>query len=241
MHHLDVEGWSQGASPLHRRDARSKLAALAAFLIAVSTTPIRGDLGRISVAYLGYAALLLFAAAASHLPLAGLARRAALVLPFSATFALLTWWSGDAARALAIAEKSFLSGFAALLLIATTPLVQLLAALERLRVPRLLILVTQFVYRYLFVISEQAQHMRLAALSRYSSGAPSGRRFQAAAAALSVLFARSWERADGIYRAMLARGFSGRFAASVRPHFHLADYGFLAASVAASIAVRLAA
>ncbi len=246
MHHLDVEGWSQGASPLHRRDARSKLAALAAFLIAVSTTPIHispthGDAARIPAAYLGYAALLIFAAAASHVPLAGLARRAALVLPFSATLALLTWWSGDGARALAIAEKSFLSGCAALLLIATTPLAQLLAALERLHIPRMLILVTQFVYRYLFVISEQAQHMRLAALSRASSGAPAARRFQAAAGALSVLFARSWERADGIYRAMLARGFSGRFAASVRPHFHMADYGFLAVSVAAPIAIRLAA
>lgn len=241
MHHLEVESWSQGASPLHRRDARAKLAALVAFLIAVSTTPIHGEPTRVSLAYLAYATLLLLAAAGSHVPVTGLLRRAALVLPFSATFALLTWWSGDAARALAIAEKSFLSGFAALLLIATTPLAQLLAALERLHVPRLLILVTQFVYRYLFVISEQAQHMRLAALSRAGSGAPAARRFQAAAGALSVLFARSWERADGIYRAMLARGFSGRFAASVRPHFHAADYGFLAASVAASVAIRLAA
>ncbi len=241
MHHLEVEGWSQGASPLHRRDARSKLLALVAFLIAVSTTPLHAGTVRLALVYAGYAGLLLFAAAASQVPLAGLLRRAALVLPFSATFALLTWWSGDPSRALAIAEKSFLSGFGALLLIATTPLAQLLAALERLHVPRMLILVTQFVYRYLFVISEQAQHMRLAALSRSSSAAPSARRFQAAAGALSVLFARSWERADGIYRAMLARGFSGQFAAAVRPHFHAADYGFVLASVAASLAIRLAA
>jgi cobalt/nickel transport system permease protein len=239
LHHLEVEGWSQGASPLHRRDARCKLAALTAFLIAVSTTPIYAGGMRVSFTYLGYAALLLSAAAASHVPVAGLLRRAALVLPFSATFALLTWWSGDPGRALAIAEKSFLSGFGALLLISTTPLAQLLAALERLRVPRMLILVTQFIYRYLFVISEQAQHMRLAALSRHSSGAPVARRFQAAAGALSVLFARSWERADGIYRAMLARSFTGRFVPSVRPHLHAADFGFLAAAVAACLAIRL--
>lgn len=241
MHHLEVEGWSRAASPLHRRDARSKLAALLAFLIAVSTTPIHADALRLPAAYAGYAGLLLGAAAASHVPIAGLVRRAALVLPFSATFALLTWISGDAARAVAIAEKSFLSGFAALLLIATTPLAQLLSALEEWRVPHMLVLVTQFVYRYLFVISEQAQHMRLAAQSRCGSGAAPARRFQAAAGALSVLFQRSWERADGIYRAMLARGFTGRFAPSVHPHFHAADYGFAAASVAACLAVRLAA
>jgi cobalt/nickel transport system permease protein len=239
LHHLEVEGWSQGASPLHRRDARCKLVALIAFLIAVSTTPVHANGARVSFTYLGYAALLLSAAAASHVPIAGVLRRAALVLPFSATFALITWWSGDPGRALAIAEKSFLSGCGALLLIATTPLAQLLAALERLRVPRMLILVTQFLYRYLFVISEQAQHMRLAAQSRYGSAAPASRRFQSAAAALGVLFARSWERADGIYRAMLARGFTGRFSPSVRPHLHTADLGFLAASVAACLAIRL--
>jgi cobalt/nickel transport system permease protein len=241
LHHLEVEGWSQGASPLHRRDARCKLAALTAFLIAVSTTPIQANAARVSLAYLGYAALLISAAAASHVPVAGLLRRALLVLPFSATFALITWVSGDPARALAIAEKSFLSGFGALLLIATTPLAQLLAALERLHVPRILILVTQFVYRYLFVISEQAQHMRLAAQSRYGSAAPVARRFQSAAGALGILFARSWERADGIYRAMLARGFTGRFVPSVRPHLHAADFGFVAAAVTACLAIRLSA
>lgn len=239
MHHVEVEGWSRGSSPLHRRDARCKLAALMAFLIAVSTTPVYGPVTRTGLIYVAYAALLIAAAAASRVPVGGLARRAALVLPFSATFALITWWSGDPSRALAIAEKSFLSGFAALLLIATTPLAQLLAALEWLRVPRLLILVTQFVYRYLFVISEQAQHMRLAAQSRLGSGGKRARRFDAAAGALSVLFIRSWERAGGVYRAMLARGFTGSFRAAVSPHVHPADFGFLAGAIAACVAIRL--
>ena len=47
--------------------------------------------------------------------------------------------------------------------------------------------------------------MRLAARSRADSS------FRASAGALGVLFARTWERADGIYRAMLARGLIGRF------------------------------
>jgi cobalt/nickel transport system permease protein len=172
---------------------------------------------------------------ASRLPLAGLLRRAALVLPFSATFALITWWSGQPLGALALAEKSFLSGLAALLLIATTPLTAVLAGFETVGAPRVVLLVVQFLYRYLFVISEQVQHMRLAARSRH------GASFRASAGALGVLFARSWERADGIYQAMLARGFSGRFAASVRPHFHAADLAFFAAVLAACVGIRLAA
>jgi cobalt/nickel transport system permease protein len=232
LHHVVVERWSRGSSPLHARDPLAKLASLLAFLIAVSTTPARSQ-----IAYAGYAALLAAAMAGSRLPLGGLVRRAALVLPFSATFALITWLSGEPERALALAEKSFLSGLAALLLIATTPLTPLLAALESLRAPRLLILVIQFLYRYLFVISEQAQHMRLAAQSRHASGGARG--FAAAAGALGVLFARSWERADGIYRAMLARGFTGRFSPPQRPHLHFADAAFLAAVVAACLAIRL--
>jgi cobalt/nickel transport system permease protein len=233
VHHVVVERWSRASSPLHARDPLAKLAALLAFLLALSTTPARSQ-----IAFLGYAALIGAAMAGSRLPLGGLVRRAALVLPFSATFAFITWLSGEPERALALAEKSFLSGLAALLLIATTPLTPLLAALESLRMPRLLILVVQFLYRYLFVISEQAQHMRLAAQSRGSSRRHG---FTAAAGALSVLFARSWERSDGIYRAMLSRGFTGRFSTREHLHLHLADAAFLTAVVAACLAIRLVA
>src|SRR5262249_50681861 len=150
------------------RDARAKLGALLALLIAVSTT-------RSQMALLTYGLVLIAAAVIARLPIAAMLSRAALVLPFSATFALMTWLTGDHARALALGGKSFLSGFAALLLVAATPVNQLLAGLESLRAPRALILVIQFLYRYLFVISEQAHHMRFAARARGSRfGSASG-------------------------------------------------------------------
>jgi cobalt/nickel transport system permease protein len=243
MHHVVIERWSRQSSPLHRRDARGKLGVLLAFLVAVSTTPPPAQM-----VFAGYGVMLLAAALASRLPLRGMLARAALVLPFSATFALLTWWAGDPVRALSLAEKSFLSGLAALMLIATTPIPRLLAALDSLRVPRTLVLVIQFLYRYLFVISEQAQHMRLAALSRrgIQRGPHRGRRpgmisaFQAAAGAVGVLFARSWERAGGIYSAMLARGFRGHFTLAEPERFHAADALFLCAAVAMCVSIRLA-
>jgi cobalt/nickel transport system permease protein len=231
---LVVERWSRGSSPLHARDARAKLAALAIFLIAVSTTPPAAQ-----AAFAAYGALLLAAVLAARLPIGSVVRRAALVLPFSATFALFTWWGGDSTRALALAEKSFLSGLAALIAIATTPLADLVQGLESFYVPRFLLLVIQFVYRYLFVISEQAQHMRLAALSRQGHGR-AGYRFRAAAGAVGVLFARSWERAEGIHHAMLARGFTGRMPSFDHPHFHAADVLFFVAAAGASAAIRLA-
>src|SRR5580700_7166695 len=235
MHHaLAVDRWSRGVSPLHARDARAKLAAALAFLIAVSTTRPGAHL-----AFGLYAVMIVAAAALGRLPIGALARRAALVLPFSATFAAITWWSGDPARALALAEKSLLCGFAALLLIATTPVNDLLRALEWLAVPRPLILVIQFLYRYLFVISEQAQHMRLAAQCRRGLGGHRRSRFSAAGGALGVLFARSWERADGIYRAMLARGFQGRFPLGAPPPFNLRDGLFLVFAAFLCVAARV--
>jgi cobalt/nickel transport system permease protein len=231
VHHLVIDRWSRGSSPLHQRDARAKLAVLLVFLIALSTTPAAAQ-----AAFAGYAALLIVAANRARLPLRGLAARAALVLPFSATFALITWWSGDSLRALALAEKSFLSGMAALLLVATTPLTGWTAALESWHAPRMLILVIQFVYRYLFVIAEQAQRMRWAALCRKGSQRGS---FRPAAGLIGVLFARSWQRADGVYRSMLARGFRGRFVPAAPAPFRASDALFLCACLAGCLGIRI--
>lgn len=235
MHHVIVEGWSRRGGPLHDRDARAKLAVLLVFLVSVSTTSPGA-----TVALSAFALLLTLAAVASKLPLGQLFIRAAFVLPFSATFALITWWAGDRTLALTLAVKSFLSALAALLMIATTPIAELSAALEYFRVPRTLVLVIQFLYRYLFVISEQAQHMRLAALARQGSRRGRRSRFHAAGGALGVLFAKSWERADGVYEAMLARGFRGHLPLAVPLHFHSADYALLALASAACLAVRAA-
>ena len=226
MHHLVIEGWSRRSSPLHARDARVKLVALLVFLVAVSTTSSQS-------AFYGYSVLLAAAVGIARLPVGALLKRAALLLPFVATFALITWWSGQPERALMLFEKSFLSGMGALVVVATTPMNDLLGGLESLMVPRPLILVVQFLYRYLFVISEQAQHMRMAARAR-------GSRFQSARGAVGVLFTRSWERADGIYQAMLARGFTGRISTLSPSSFGFADAAFLCAVTAAVIGLRLA-
>jgi cobalt/nickel transport system permease protein len=211
-----------------------------AFLIAVSTTRPGAH-----IAFALYAVMIVAAATTARLPVMAMLRRAALVLPFSATFAAITWWSGDAVRAIAFGEKSLLCGFAALLLIATTPLNDLLRALESLAVPRPLILVIQFLYRYLFVISEQAQHMRLASQCRRGLGKHGKSRFSAlfvgASGALGVLFARSWERADGIYLAMLARGFTGQFPRLGPVRFRAADAVFLLFAICVATGIRMAA
>ena len=155
LHHVVVERWSRQKSPLHARDARAKLGALLVFLISVSTTDARAQ-----TAFAAYAALLLAAIAAARLPFDALLRRAALVLPFSATFALITWWSGEPARASGAGREKLSIGTRGAAAGGDHADHRPAAWPRMVRVPRMLILVIQFLYRYLFVISEQAQHMR---------------------------------------------------------------------------------
>ena len=237
MHHVLLDQWSRGASPLHARDPRAKILALLVFLIVLATTA--------PDAYSTLAidsALLIAAILIARLPLAGLLARAAVVLPFSLVFALVSWLAGDAMRAQGLIEKSYLSTVSVLVLVGTTPLPLLLTGMERLGTPRLLVLLTQFLYRYLFVISEQAQHLRLAAACRQGAGNQSGHRrsrFHAAGGALAVLFARSYHRAEGIHRAMLARAFAGRFSPLHPLRFRLADGIFTAATAAFLVLARV--
>ena len=234
MHQVLLDRWSQRASALHARDPRAKIIVLLVFLIVLATTPVQ------AVVMVGIQAALLAAAVLlAGLPFAGVLARAAVVLPFSLTFGLISWLAGEPLRAVALVEKSYLSTLAVLLVVGTTPLPRLLSGLEALGVPRLLVLVAQFLYRYLFVISEQAQHMRVAAACRQGSSRHRRPRFRAAAGALAMLFARSYNRAEGVHRAMLARAFTGRFSTLGSLRFGAVDGLFVVATSLFLVLVRL--
>ncbi len=237
MHHVTLDRWSRGASALHRRDPRVKIAAVLVFLVVLATA-------HRELAWLGAAlfAVLCVATRQARLPLGGALARAGVVLPFTAVFAGVSWLAGDPARGAALVMKSYLSALAVLLLVSTTPLPLLLRGFEMTGAPRFLLMVAQFLYRYLFVVSEEAQHMRKAALARGATlGGLAGNaaRFRAAAGALAVLFARSYARAEEIHRAMLARSFPGYFRPLIELHFHGGDVMFLVLGVLTPVALRV--
>jgi cobalt/nickel transport system permease protein len=223
---------------LDARDARAKLAALVVLLVVISTAH------RALPTTAAVLALILAGACVwARVPLLAALRRAALVLPFTLLFGIACWISGDAARGLALAIKSYLSCLAVWIVIATTPLPSLLRAFESFGAPRFLLMVAQFVYRYMFVIAEEAAQMAQAAAARGGSPRRAFRRlrFRAAAGALAVLFARSYARATEVHRAMLARGFHGRLHNLESPHFRPADAAFLTVASLAAVLARVAA
>jgi cobalt/nickel transport system permease protein len=204
-------------------DARAKLSGLLLFLIIVVTTPPQYRL-----VFLVCGCLLLLLLVVAKTPLPFLLKRAAIFLPillmvlFAAAFAHtqgadMTFQLQDgtsrtipfrALRLWSIFSKAGLGFLCAILLNTTTPFSEILQGLARLRVPALLITLTAFVYRYCFVIAEEARRMKHAL---YARGFRPRWLSQARILGLVIgaLFLRSHARAERTYLAMCARGYTG--------------------------------
>jgi cobalt/nickel transport system permease protein len=206
-----------GASPLHRARPQCKIAASLLFVLAVVATP-REALW----AYGVYGLLLVGVARAGRVPLAVLARRLVIEVPFL-LFAVMLPVVGQGERvevlglplaseglwaAWNILVKGTLGVTASLIVAATTPIPELLRGLERLRLPRAFTSVAGFMVRYADVIADDLRRMRVARLSR---GYDPRWIWQARAVAATAgaLFIRSYERGERVYLAMVSRGYAG--------------------------------
>jgi len=90
----------------------------------------------------------------------------------------------------------------------TTPMVEIISILHRLRVPALLVEMMGLIYRFIFVIMETAGMMYVSQGSRcgYAGIRVS---FRSMAQLVANLFARSYHRSRALYTALLARGYTG--------------------------------
>ncbi len=95
-----------------------------------------------------------------------------------------------------------------MLLSATTAVPDVLAALERLRAPRLLVLIAAGMYRYLFVVAGEVSRTR-AALAARAYRPRNALQAAAIGRAAGALFLRSYARGERVHVAMLARGYRG--------------------------------
>ena len=90
----------------------------------------------------------------------------------------------------------------------STPMVDLLTVLRRLRLPKLLIELMGLVYRFIFVLLETADTMITAQDSRLGYSNLSSA-YRSLAALASTLFIRAYKRSDDLYTALEARGYDG--------------------------------
>ncbi len=111
---------------------------------------------------------------------------------------------------------SWLSVQVALLLAFTTPFHDLIDALRELHLPRILVSIISFMYRYIAVLTDEGSRMLRARDARSAAGsgnAGGSIRWRATVTGRMVgsLFLRAYERSERIYAAMQARGFEGEF------------------------------
>ncbi len=141
--------------------------------------------------------------------------------------------------------RSWLSIQAAIWLTGTTPFPDLVHAMRHLRVPRTLVAIIAFMYRYAFVLSDEALRLlrareaRSAHAAARSSGGSLTWRARVAGGMAGQLFLRSYERSDRVYQAMQARGYRGEFL-TLNPHeIRRTDLAFGAFAAALLLALQV--
>lgn len=105
--------------------------------------------------------------------------------------------------------KSGLTVTVGILLIATTGMDKLAAALRMLKIPKLFVLQLLLTYRYVYVFIEEVSRM----VRAYSLRAPGqkGIKLGDLGPFLGQLILRTFDRAQRIYEAMILRGFTGEY------------------------------
>ena len=116
-----------------------------------------------------------------------------------------------------------------LLLIATTSFPGVCHAVRRLGVPSLLVSQLLFLYRYVFVLMEEA--LRIIRARDMRSFGTRGAGMGVFARLVGILFLRTVDRAERIYDAMLSRGFQGDIPTLRRSRMAAADLAYIAAAV----------
>ena len=224
-------------SPIHRLDPRVKVIVTVLFIISNVALPDGAWL-----AYLLAWGLILLIGWLAQLDWSYAIKRSFVALPFALAAitvvftlpgqpiadVLLGPWhlvATDAGliRFVSIVLRSWLSVQMAILLTATTQFPDLIHALRHLRLPHLLVSTISYLYRYLFVLTDEAVRLlraREARSARPAGGGGGGSvawRARVAGNMAGQLFLRSYERSDRVYNAMLARGYRGQLL-TLNPH-----------------------
>ncbi|MBI4892392.1 MAG: hypothetical protein HY821_17340 [Acidobacteria bacterium] len=142
--------------------------------------------------------------------------------------------------ALTVAAKAYTAIILLAFLTASTPLADLLSATRRLGAPASLNLILGMMHRYTHLFSEEYARMERARQSR--SVAPLGRaRYQIFGRQFGELILRSWDRADRVHSAMLARGFTGAWPEPAPRQFGALEWTYLITVCGLFLAARFLA
>jgi cobalt/nickel transport system permease protein len=195
--------------------------AVLSFIIVSAVTPITQW-----QAFIAYFAAIFIVSLVAKIPTPTLLKRSLIEIPFI-LFAILMPFFGTGERfevgplnlyresllaAAGIVAKGTLGVLSAVVLSSSTTARELLRGLEKLHLPKLMVQIAAFMLRYVNVISDEMERMKVARESR-GFIATGLKDWKVIAIAASALFIRSYERGERVHLAMLSRGYTG-----VLPH-----------------------
>jgi len=224
MKHSFLDQYSDRDSFIHRLDPRTKFITALIFILAVTITPpVRWQ--PFALYLFLVVTLILF----SKVPVLYVLKRSLVIMPFVLMIAIFIpfFKEGEVAGSyniwlwqvsvtysgiqvlVNIVIKAWLSILSLILLTSTTKMTNLLKGLEQLRMPRVMVMILSFMYRYIFVLVDEVMRMRQARDSRNFGGKRLWQ-IHAIGSMIGTLFIRSYERGERVYAAMVARGFDGQ-------------------------------
>ena len=232
----DLDALSARGVPLSRLDPRAPLLVTVLLSVLVASFP-RGE----AVALVPFLAWPVAIASLAAVPLRPFLRALLVPLPFVLLAALpaLVVAPGAEGRAIALSVllRFLVTATSALLLAAVWGLPALAWGMERLGAPAVLVTQLLVLWRYLFVLGEEAMRMDQARTMR--TFGRRGRELSLAGPFLGTLLLRSHDRAERIDRALRARAFTGSFPALRSWRFGAGAAAFLIAWSAALVLFRL--
>ena len=230
--HMDALGRMD--TPAHRLDARAKAVVTMAFIGIIMSFPPY-EVSALTPFVLYPVAL----GALGHIPARPILKKMLVAAPFALLIGMFNPLldrqpmtalgpmviSGGWMSFASILLRFALTVGAALTLIACTGIYRLGAGLEKLGVPRVFVTQLLFLYRYLFVVADESVTMVRGVVLR-SSG-KRALRLRVYGTLLGRLLLRSLDRAERVYRAMVARGFDGEIRLRHQPSFRWMDACFV--------------
>jgi cobalt/nickel transport system permease protein len=223
MHHTHIDHIAGLSSPVHSMDPRIKLLTALIFVFMVVLTP-EGYFASFGM----YACLLGIVILVSGIPVTYVLVRSLTIIPFALAVSFfvpfitpgpLLWkftigpigavvTTTGLIRFASLSLKALLCFFATIILVSSTRFGDLMWAAGALGLPKKIVAVMSFMYRYLFIVIDEAAHMLLARNLR-SSGRNGATMLHAAGGIVGSLFIKSFEHAERLYQAMLLRGYTG--------------------------------
>ena len=223
MHHLNIDKYAYQNSLIHQLDPVCKI------LVSIIFTSVVVSLPPLSLSLVFYCAVGPFTVLVlADIPLGFVCKRIILICPFVLVLALscvfydqreitltagyLVWhttWGWI--RCLSIMARFTVSMLTLIALVSTTPFISILTALQTLKVPGILVMQIGLLYRYTFVLMDQAYNMIRARKLRTLRNLGFKQELRIVASIIGSLLMRSLDRAQQINMAMTGRGFTGKW------------------------------